>query len=290
MSYALYTIWPATVAKFHTESLLYTVPFVAYGIFRYLYLVRVSETSEDPSQVLLTDRPIGIVLVLYLAMVVFVLYVARDDAGGRGRRGVEVEARAKLNLGLAVGPPRPDGFHDLATVFQSISLADTLVARSPRRRLLADACATRTPRCAAHRARRARGRRAGGGRQPGAARGAAAGGARSRASAGRGSRWSSASRRAGRHGRRQRRRGGGPGGADALYGVRRPRAQRLALAAELGSDVPFARSAAPRWGSAAASGSNGCGSRARSGPSWSCRHGASRPRGHSPHSTCANRP
>ena len=41
MGYALYTIWPGTVAKFGTEALLYTVPFVAYGIFRYLYLVGV---------------------------------------------------------------------------------------------------------------------------------------------------------------------------------------------------------------------------------------------------------
>lgn len=48
-------------------------------------------------------------------------------------RGVRVEARAKLNLGLAVGPRREDGFHDLATIFQSISLADTLTIR-PRRR------------------------------------------------------------------------------------------------------------------------------------------------------------
>ena len=44
-------------------------------------------------------------------------------------RRVEITARAKLNLGLAVGPGRPDGFHDLVTVFQSISLADTLLAQ-----------------------------------------------------------------------------------------------------------------------------------------------------------------
>jgi 4-diphosphocytidyl-2-C-methyl-D-erythritol kinase len=47
-------------------------------------------------------------------------------------RSVRVIARAKLNLGLAVGPRRADGYHDLATIFQSVSLADELVLR-PRR-------------------------------------------------------------------------------------------------------------------------------------------------------------
>ena len=74
MSYALYTIWPGTVAKFGTEALLYTVPFVAYGIFRYLYLVRASDKSEDPSQVLLSDRPMGVCVLLYLLAVVLILY------------------------------------------------------------------------------------------------------------------------------------------------------------------------------------------------------------------------
>jgi 4-diphosphocytidyl-2-C-methyl-D-erythritol kinase len=50
----------------------------------------------------------------------------------RARR-VVVQAHAKLNLGLAVGRRRPDGFHDLASIFQSVSLADTLVLR-PRPR------------------------------------------------------------------------------------------------------------------------------------------------------------
>lgn len=76
MSYALYTIWPATVEKFHTERLLYTVPFVAYGIFRYLHLLHVSADTEDPSQVLLTDRPLAATVVLYLVAVVVVLYSA----------------------------------------------------------------------------------------------------------------------------------------------------------------------------------------------------------------------
>ena len=50
-------------------------------------------------------------------------------AAGEPGRSVRIEAHAKLNLGLAVGPRRPDGFHELATIFQSISLADTLIAR-----------------------------------------------------------------------------------------------------------------------------------------------------------------
>ncbi|TFG88406.1 MAG: decaprenyl-phosphate phosphoribosyltransferase [Gemmatimonadales bacterium] len=77
MSYALYTIWPATVAKFNTEALLYTVPFVTYGVFRYLYLVRASEITEDPSQVLLSDRPLTACVALYLVTVVLILYYFR---------------------------------------------------------------------------------------------------------------------------------------------------------------------------------------------------------------------
>jgi 4-hydroxybenzoate polyprenyltransferase len=76
MSYALYTIWPATVAKFGTERLLWTVPLVAYGVFRYLYLVRAARASEDPAQVLLTDRPLAACVLLYLTAVLLILYRA----------------------------------------------------------------------------------------------------------------------------------------------------------------------------------------------------------------------
>jgi 4-hydroxybenzoate polyprenyltransferase len=77
MSYALYTIWPATVAKFGSEAMMVTVPVVAYGVFRYLHLVRVSESSEDPSLVLLADRPIQATVLAYVAMTVWILYIAR---------------------------------------------------------------------------------------------------------------------------------------------------------------------------------------------------------------------
>ena len=43
---------------------------------------------------------------------------------------VTVRVPAKVNLQLSVGPVRPDGFHELATVFQAVSLVDEIVARS----------------------------------------------------------------------------------------------------------------------------------------------------------------
>ncbi len=75
LSYALYTIWPATVEKFGTENLIYTVPIVAYGIFRYLHLLHASNETEDPSQVLLADRPLGATVVVYLVTVLLTLYL-----------------------------------------------------------------------------------------------------------------------------------------------------------------------------------------------------------------------
>ena len=75
VAYAIYTIWPATVEKFHTTGLLWTVPFVTYGIFRYLWLTRVGEEGEDPSTTVLGDRPLLACVALWLVTVAIVLYV-----------------------------------------------------------------------------------------------------------------------------------------------------------------------------------------------------------------------
>lgn len=74
MSYALYTVSPETVQKFGTGNLIYTIPFVLYGIFRYLYLVHRKEKGGNPTRVMLTDGPIITTVVLWCLAVIWVLY------------------------------------------------------------------------------------------------------------------------------------------------------------------------------------------------------------------------
>lgn len=65
VSYAIYTLWPSTVDKFDTQKLGFTVPFVVFGIFRYLDLVYRHAQGERPEKVLLTDIPLLVDLALY---------------------------------------------------------------------------------------------------------------------------------------------------------------------------------------------------------------------------------
>jgi 4-hydroxybenzoate polyprenyltransferase len=74
MSYAVYTISEETVAKFGTSDLIYTVPFVLYGIFRYLYLVHKREEGGDPTKTILTDVPSIVNLVLWISAAGWIIY------------------------------------------------------------------------------------------------------------------------------------------------------------------------------------------------------------------------
>ncbi len=55
LSYSLYTVAPDTIARQHTQRLILTVPFVVYGIFRYLYLLHRERRGADTARDLLTD-------------------------------------------------------------------------------------------------------------------------------------------------------------------------------------------------------------------------------------------
>lgn len=79
ISYALYTIDPLTVAKFKTDMLIYSVPFVMYGIFRYLYLVYKENTGGSPDKVILTDRHIILTILLWMFYILFVIYGNSPD-------------------------------------------------------------------------------------------------------------------------------------------------------------------------------------------------------------------
>jgi 4-hydroxybenzoate polyprenyltransferase len=77
LSYAFYTIDPETVQKFGTDRLLWTLPFPLYGIFRYLYLVHKREGGGNPSELLLTDRPLLACVALWGMAVIAILYGSR---------------------------------------------------------------------------------------------------------------------------------------------------------------------------------------------------------------------
>lgn len=65
IAYAVYTQWPETVAKFKTTHLSLTIPFVIFGIFRYLHLVYSHEKGDQPESILLTDLPLLADIVLF---------------------------------------------------------------------------------------------------------------------------------------------------------------------------------------------------------------------------------
>lgn len=77
MSYSLYTIWPGTVARLGTNKMIYTIPFVVYGIFRYLYLIYKKGKGAQPSAILIHDRPLQVTILLYVAVVFIILYVVK---------------------------------------------------------------------------------------------------------------------------------------------------------------------------------------------------------------------
>lgn len=72
--YALYAVSPETVERFHTEHLVYTVPFVLFGVFRYLYLVYQRPDSKNPTEALLFDGPFLVNLLLWGGAVIWIVY------------------------------------------------------------------------------------------------------------------------------------------------------------------------------------------------------------------------
>jgi 4-hydroxybenzoate polyprenyltransferase len=74
LAYALYAVAPETVAKYHSQGLLYTLPLVLFGIFRYLYLMYQRQGERNPTELILHDPPFLINMALWGVAVVVVVY------------------------------------------------------------------------------------------------------------------------------------------------------------------------------------------------------------------------
>lgn len=74
ISYALYTVSDRTVAMFGTEKLIYTTPFVIYGIFRYMYLMHKKNMGESPTSIVTKDIPIMIDVLAWLFFSLIIIY------------------------------------------------------------------------------------------------------------------------------------------------------------------------------------------------------------------------
>ncbi len=74
ISYSLYALSAETIAKHGTDKLKFTIPFVVYGIFRYLYLVNLKKGGSNPERILLKDIPFLINIVGYVVAVYLFVY------------------------------------------------------------------------------------------------------------------------------------------------------------------------------------------------------------------------
>ncbi|MCC7117781.1 MAG: decaprenyl-phosphate phosphoribosyltransferase [Anaerolineales bacterium] len=74
IAYSLYTFSAPNVPE--NDSMMLTIPFVVYAIFRYLHLIHVEEAGGSPEEILLTDRPFQIAMVFWALAVLAVFYFA----------------------------------------------------------------------------------------------------------------------------------------------------------------------------------------------------------------------
>jgi len=75
MSYALYTLSSDVQTKFPGKRLELTIPFVLFGVFRYLYLVHQNEEGGNPTRLFLTDTVLLSVVLFWAASVIFIIYL-----------------------------------------------------------------------------------------------------------------------------------------------------------------------------------------------------------------------
>jgi 4-hydroxybenzoate polyprenyltransferase len=73
--YALYTVSDRTIDFFHTENLVYTIVFVIYGIFRFMFLILVKGRAENIADLLVKDYPLLINIGIYILFTYLIIYI-----------------------------------------------------------------------------------------------------------------------------------------------------------------------------------------------------------------------
>jgi len=72
--YSLYCFSSGLTTRIGNQNMVYSLIFVIYGIFRYLYLVHVKKQGDDPGDVIFSDPPLLINLLLWVTYVTFAIY------------------------------------------------------------------------------------------------------------------------------------------------------------------------------------------------------------------------
>ncbi len=75
ITYTIYTCSPEVVERLHTDKLYLTLPFVVYGLFRYLFLVHHHAGGGDPSKTLISDWPLGLNVFLWALSCAAIIYI-----------------------------------------------------------------------------------------------------------------------------------------------------------------------------------------------------------------------
>jgi 4-hydroxybenzoate polyprenyltransferase len=74
VAYMLYTVDAETIRKIGSDRLIYSIPFVYYGIFYYLYLVHKVRKEGDPTRILISDRKMQLNILLWVAVCIGAIY------------------------------------------------------------------------------------------------------------------------------------------------------------------------------------------------------------------------
>ncbi len=75
LTYTIYTCSAEVIERFDTDKLYVTVPFVVFGLFRYLYLIHQKQSGGDPSKALIKDVPLGTTVVLWALACGILIYI-----------------------------------------------------------------------------------------------------------------------------------------------------------------------------------------------------------------------